>query len=145
MNVYKGRLLKKEKQIKIRGPSCQRWSLHGFQTSHFICYRFGCKLWLQLIQNHARHRFQAFARSHLKSLCCSIRIWADASSSDSSSTSTLHGIRFETCCFVPMSYLYSETYLTLVELDVLVLTSFIKLIKLLQHLMKLLPNHIMVW
>ena len=27
--------------------------------------------------NHARHNFQAFAHSHLKSLCCSIWIWAD--------------------------------------------------------------------
>ena len=35
--------------------------------------------------------------------------------------------------------------LTLAELHVLVLTSFIKLIKLLQNLMKLLPNHIIVW
>ena len=34
--------------------------------------------------------------------------------------------------------------LTLAELHVLVLTSFIELIKLLQNLMKLLPNHIMV-
>ena len=34
--------------------------------------------------------------------------------------------------------------LTLAELHDLVLTSFIKLIKLLQNLMKLLPNHIMV-
>ena len=35
--------------------------------------------------------------------------------------------------------------LTLAELHVLVLTSIVKLIKLLQNLMKLLPNHIMVW
>ena len=35
--------------------------------------------------------------------------------------------------------------LTLAKLHVLVLTSFIKLIKLLQNLVKLLPNHIMVW
>ena len=35
--------------------------------------------------------------------------------------------------------------LTLAELHVRVLTSFIKLIKLSQTLMKLLPNHIMVW
>ena len=34
--------------------------------------------------------------------------------------------------------------LTLAELHVLVLTNFIKLIKLFQNLMKLLPNHIMV-
>ena len=33
-------------------------SLHCFQTLHFICNWFGCKLWLQSIQNHARHRFQ---------------------------------------------------------------------------------------
>ena len=47
--------------------------------------------WLWSIHNHARHRFQAFARRHLKSLCCSIQIWADALSSDSSSTLI--------CCF----------------------------------------------
>ena len=39
----------------------------------------------------------------------------------------------------------ATTRLTLAKLHVLVLTSFIKLIKLLQNLMKLLPNHIMVW
>ena len=32
------------------------------------------QLWLKSIQNHARHRFQGFARRHLKLLCCSIRI-----------------------------------------------------------------------
>ena len=35
--------------------------------------------------------------------------------------------------------------LTLAELHVSVLSSFIKLIKHLQNLMKLLPNHIMLW
>ena len=30
----------------------------------FICDRFGYKFWLQSIQNHARHRFQAFLRRH---------------------------------------------------------------------------------
>ena len=59
----------KNLQIENRSSSCQRWSLHGFQTSHFICNRFGCKPWLQSIQNHARHHFKAFARCHLKSLC----------------------------------------------------------------------------
>ena len=73
----------KNLQIENRSSSCQRWSLHGFQTSHFICDRFGCKFWSKSIQNHARHRFKAFARRHLKSLRCSIRIWADALSSDS--------------------------------------------------------------
>ena len=68
----------KNLQIENRSSSCQCWSLNGFQTSHFICNQFGCKLWLLLVQNHARHRFQAFALCHLKSLCCAIRIWADA-------------------------------------------------------------------
>ena len=39
----------------------------------------------------------------------------------------------------------AQVALTLAELHVCVLTSFIKLIKLLQNLMKLLPNHIMVY
>ena len=81
----------KNLRIENRSSSCQCWSLHGFQTLHFICYLFGCKLWLQSIQNYAWHRFQAFARRHLKSLLCSIRIWADAFSSDRSS--------IHTCCF----------------------------------------------
>ena len=38
--------------IENRSSSCQRWSLHGFQTSHFICDQFGSKLWLRSIQNH---------------------------------------------------------------------------------------------
>ena len=67
----------KNLQIENRSSSCQRMSPHGFQTSNFICDRFDCKLWLRSIQNHARHRSQAFACSHLKS-CWSIRIWADA-------------------------------------------------------------------
>ena len=39
-----------------------------------------------MIQNHAWHRFQAFARRHLQSLCCSILIWADTLFSDRLST-----------------------------------------------------------
>ena len=46
MIVYKGRLLKKSSNQKST-------MLHGFQTLHIVCYRFGCKLWLQLIQMHA--------------------------------------------------------------------------------------------
>ena len=60
-------------------------SLHCFKTSPFICNGFGCKLWLQSIQNHATHRFQAFLHRHLKSLYCSIGIRADAPLQDSSS------------------------------------------------------------
>ena len=37
-----------------------------FKHSIFTCYRFGCKVWLLLIQNRARICFQAFARHHLK-------------------------------------------------------------------------------
>ena len=58
---------------------------HGFQKSHlchFICYQLSCKLYLLLIQNHARHCFQAFAHSHLRLLCCLVGIWANTLSSD---------------------------------------------------------------
>ena len=40
-----------------RSSHCR--SLHGCQTSLFICDRFAWKLLLQSIQNHARDRFQA--------------------------------------------------------------------------------------
>ena len=53
---------------------CQCWSLHGFQTLHFICKWFGCKLLLQSIQNHSRHSFPTFQCSHLKWQYCLIRI-----------------------------------------------------------------------
>ena len=75
MIVYKGRLLKKFENCSL---SCVLVSAYAFQTLHFICEWFGCKLWLLLIQNHARHCFQAVAHLHLKSLCCSVWIWADA-------------------------------------------------------------------
>ena len=44
-----------------------------------------------------------------------------------------------------LCYIASSYHGGMAELHVRVLTSFIKLIKLLQNLMKLLPNHIMVW
>ena len=56
----------KNLQIKNRSSSCLCWYLDSIQTSHFICYQFGCKFWLRSIQNHARHHFQAFAHLHLK-------------------------------------------------------------------------------
>ena len=52
-------------QIENQSSSYQRWSLHGFQTSHFICHLFGCKLWLQSIQNHAM-----FLSRSLVPRCC---------------------------------------------------------------------------
>ena len=36
---------------------------------HCICFTFGCKLWLLLIQNHVRDCFQAFAHHQLKLFC----------------------------------------------------------------------------
>ena len=81
----------KNLQIKNWISSCQRWSLHGFQTLNFICDRFGCKLWLLLIQNHAWHSFLAFALHSRKLMLCLIQIWADTLSLDMSS--------IQTCCF----------------------------------------------
>ena len=50
---------------RLRITSNWSLSLDGFQTSHFICNRFGFKIWLWSIPNHARHRFQAFVCRHL--------------------------------------------------------------------------------
>ena len=47
-------------------------------------------------------------------------------------------------CIMFTNKLVHPRHRTLAKLHVSVLTSFIKLIKLLQNLMKLLPNHIMV-
>ena len=85
-----GRLLKKSSNQKwklILSTLVTRW----FSNIAFHLLLIWLKLWLQSIQNHARHSFQAFARSHLKSLHCSIQIWADALSSGRSS--------IWTCCF----------------------------------------------
>ena len=49
------------------------------------------------------------------------------------------------CSALPAGQAVPTCLLTLAKLHVLVLTSFIKLIKLLQNLMKLLPNHTINW
>ena len=54
MIVYKGRLLKNSSNTKQKLVL----SMHGFQPSHFICYLFDCKLWLQSIQKRARYSCQ---------------------------------------------------------------------------------------
>ena len=76
MNVYHGRLLKQSSNQKSKligsASSWHCWSLDDFQTSHFICYLFGWKLWFWSIQNYAWNCFQAFALRHLKWLCCSM-------------------------------------------------------------------------
>ena len=50
---------------------------HHTAFKHRISFATDLAAWLKSIQNHARHRFKAFAPRHLKSLCCSIRIRAD--------------------------------------------------------------------
>ena len=79
MISFNCKLQKRNLQTKNLCLSCQCRSIHSFQTLHFVCNHFGCKLWFQSIQDRARHRFQAFARCHLKWQCCSIWISADAS------------------------------------------------------------------
>ena len=116
---YKGRLLKLQNwKLKL---VLSAWALvttvHGFQTLHFICYRFGCKLWLWLIQNHARHRFQAFARAHTQPSEVAVLFASNLSRKPflrqvvdlDLLLCTLHRIQFGTCCFIPMSYFHSET------------------------------------
>ena len=61
---------------KVKAHPSQHTLLHGFQTLHFICNRFGCKLWLISIQIHTRNHFQVFAHHHLKLLRCLIGIWS---------------------------------------------------------------------
>ena len=78
MNVYKDCQKSENQKSKLVLPTLATAWLSNIA---FHLWRFGCKPWLRSIQNHARHRFQAFARSHLKLLCCSIQIWADALSS----------------------------------------------------------------
>ena len=88
-----------------------RWSLHGFQTSHFICYRFGCKPWLD--------RFRITPDIIPKLFCaaiwsrCAVRFESEQTPFPRTGrrlrSAALHRILFGTCGFVPMSYFYSET------------------------------------
>ena len=63
----------KNLQFKNRSLSCHCWSLTWLSNMVVI----DSESWLLLIQNHARHSFQAFAHSHLKLLCWLIGIWAE--------------------------------------------------------------------
>ena len=107
MIVYKGRLLKNSSNWKLK-LVLSRPRLHGLQTSHFICNWFGCKLWLQSIQIHVRHSFQAFAlcRSEVAVL---FNLNLSRHPGSQFRSAALQMIRFGTCCFVPISYSYSET------------------------------------
>ena len=74
------------KEKLLRKSSNRKWKLDlsKLVTTWLSNIAFHLQpIWLQTlvaiwwsIQNHTRHRFQAFARRHVKSLCCSIRIWA---------------------------------------------------------------------
>ena len=84
----------KNLRIKNRSSSCQCWTFLVTTSLWNIAFHLQ-PIWLQTLVTIAsescRHRFQAFARRHLKLLCCSIRIWADALFSDISS--------IKICCF----------------------------------------------
>ena len=89
---------------------------HHISFATYLPANFGCDQFRIMSETGiVSNLLRALPRSHLKSLCCSIRIWADALSSDRSSIQTgftLHRIRLGTCCFqffVPMSYFDSWT------------------------------------
>ena len=63
--------------LKSKIEACPVNAGHHTAFKHRISFATDLAAWLKSIQNHARHRFKAFARRHLKSLCCSIWIWAD--------------------------------------------------------------------
>ena len=75
-NFWDADCLKIFKKRSYRSFFSQCRSFYGFQTLHFICNQYGCKLLLQLIQNQSRDCFSAFACWHLKLQCFSIGIWA---------------------------------------------------------------------
>ena len=65
-------------QIESRSSLCQ------CRHQYFICYQFGCKLWLWSLNYHDSSLnyhdivYNLFARLHLKLLCCLSGIWADS-------------------------------------------------------------------
>ena len=88
MIVYKGRLLKKSSNRKLKLVLSRL-----FTTSLSNIAIHLRPIWLQILvaklaidSESCQTLFQAFACHHLKSLCCSVRIWADTLSSDRSST-----------------------------------------------------------
>ena len=64
-------------QIENRSSSsqCSRSLLHSFPTLNFICDWFGCKIWLQLIQNHARDRFKLLRTTIYSG--CTAWLWSE--------------------------------------------------------------------
>ena len=111
----------KNLQIENRSSSCQRWSLHGFQTSHFICNWFDCKV---VSANFGCNQFRIMPdivskllRAAIWSCCaqCAVLFESEQSPFPGQWTgyrlisAALHRIQSWTSCFVPMSYFYSET------------------------------------
>ena len=77
--------------LKTFGPRVNTFPvIAGFYTAFRHWFHVGGKLWLQSIQVHVRGCCQTFAHCHLKWLCFSVRIWADALLLDMSLT--------EICC-----------------------------------------------
>ena len=111
----------------------------GFKAEQFLCIL----AFLELQQHHSTLLFPAVLSSQVfktdlyANICCFGQGYCDVS---------YWGAFFSCTNLLPTLELCLEvhTSLTLAELYVLVLTSFIKLIKLLQNLIKLLLNHIMV-
>ena len=100
----------KNLQIENWSSFCQRWSLHCFQTSHFICDQFGCKLWLVSIQNHSWHHFSKLLRTAIWS-CFAVLFESEQTPFPQAGSqfrpAALHRIWFRRCSFVtlvPISY-----------------------------------------
>ena len=116
----------KNLQIENRSSSCQRWSLHGFQVSN-IAFHLR-PIWLQtLVAIDSESRLTSFPSfcappSEVAALFdsnlsrrCAVRFESEQTSFPRAGrrfrSAALHRIRFGTCCFVLMSYFYSETNL----------------------------------
>ena len=119
MIVYKSRLLKKYSNRKSK-LVLSRLVTTWLSNNNKYCISFGTNLAANFGCNRFRnspHHFQgiqAFLCRHLKSLCCSIRIWADALLLESRTgrrfrSAALHRIPFGTWGFVHKSYFYSKT------------------------------------
>ena len=94
-----------------QSSSCQSWSLHGFQTLHFICDQLGCKFGC----NRFRITPDIVSKLLLAAIWRRCAVLFEFEQTPFSRTgcwfrsAALHRIRFGTCCFVAMSYFYSET------------------------------------
>ena len=110
MNIYKGRLLQKIFNSKIEARSVN--------AGHYIAFKHGISFATDLAANFGCNRFkiaQDIVSKLLRSAiwsCCAV--WFESEQIPFLGQlrrfrpAALHRIRFGTCCFVPMSYFYSE-------------------------------------